>query len=62
MGYRLRTAPIFLQTENGIWHWCLNCPGYPSVGEIAGSRTERPAPDELCDECRDLEDGGLCDV
>jgi hypothetical protein len=62
VGYRPRIAPIFLQTENGIWHWCPDCSGYPCVGEIAASRTERPASGRLCGECQDLEEGGRCDV
>jgi hypothetical protein len=52
---------IYLQTEDGTWHWCADCAHYPSLGEIAQSTRERPAASELCEVCRALEDSGRCE-
>jgi hypothetical protein len=51
--------PIYLQTKDGTWHWREDCARYPSLGEIAGTRRERPTPDDLCDECQALDESGI---
>jgi hypothetical protein len=41
------------------WHWCKNCPQYPSY--FYEKRSRRPNKD-LCDQCKALEDKKNCEI
>jgi hypothetical protein len=55
--------PIYLRTDSGTRHWCLEGPGYPSMDAIVDTRTQRPeAGEKLCEQCSTLERDGRCSV
>jgi hypothetical protein len=41
-----------------IWHWCKNCSGWPLAKYV--EQEEKPADNELCEECKGKERAGNC--
>ena len=53
------TTYVHSTRDPQIYHWCTNCSKWPA--SIGGSTTTRPEG-KLCDECRDKERNGTCEV
>jgi hypothetical protein len=52
---------LYVTGENDIfWHWCKNCPKYPSEEGIDQTTTERPT-ENLCPQCYDKESNDDCE-
>jgi hypothetical protein len=45
--------------SGGQYHWCKNCDDYPKY--IGTTTTTRPEG-YLCDQCRDKQEKGNCDL
>jgi hypothetical protein len=42
-----------------VWHWCANCPNYPTGSDLI-TRHSEPEYGEICSECKVLERAGDC--
>lgn len=51
MAYRRRKS-------SDTWHWCRNCPQYPTSGYVQSAR--KPASGELCNTCKAKERNRTC--
>lgn len=49
------------RAEDGIWHFCENCPGWPDAPEAFNEHAGTlPAGSELCSDCLALRKSGNC--
>jgi len=55
---------IEYRRKNGTdaWHWCINCSNWPTADyeTYCGSKSDRPSPGELDNECRAKERDENC--
>ena len=47
----------YVLSQSNTWHWCKNCPMFPS--NIKKKQTTRPSWD-LCEDCKRLQRKGQC--
>jgi len=45
--------------DSTLWHWCTNCPRYPTGAGII-SRHTKPEYGEFCKDCATREEAGDC--
>ncbi len=46
--------------ESDTWHFCTNCPQWPTSDYVEVESDTRPSSGELCDKCKAREDDGIC--
>lgn len=48
------------KTKHDAWHWCTNCPHWPTKDYFEIKRPFRPTNGDLCDECVELDKAHRC--